>query len=178
MNGKSFGITIVIIVISIILSRIGSMMRTESQKQFQEKLEQYNNSSLAQHDSNASLHLVDDALTSKEQHEESVFPTKEEIDAANAKLPFMVAEGTLFTKVEYNEKTRVQTFSYRFTQEIDESLITEENIQPLKAKMVYALVNSPNSLKRLNAGVTYLYRYHSVDDRKLYEIKIDSSNFN
>lgn len=97
--------------------------------------------------------------------------TKEEIISTNAKLPVLVADGTMFTKVEYDDKTKVQTFYYDFTRDIDESLITQDNINQLKGNMVNALKGT-NSEDRLNAGVTYLYVYRSIDKEKLYEIRI------
>ena len=108
--------------------------------------------------------------------EEPVFPTKGEIDSVNAKLPVMVSEGTLFAKVEYDEATKVQTFNYRFTQVVDSNMITKDVINQLKANMVSAIKNSPNTCRRLNAGVTYLYVYNSVDDLKLYEITIEAND--
>ena len=110
--------------------------------------------------------------------EHGIFPTKGEIDSVNAKLPIMVSEGTLNTKVEYNENTKLQTFYYRFTQEVDESLVTKDVINQLKANMVSVLRNDQNNVMRLNAGMTFLYVYYSVDGRRLYDIKIDSKDIN
>ena len=104
--------------------------------------------------------------------ESSIFPTDEEIESTNARLPVQVADGTMFTKVEYNKKKRVQTFHYNFTQEIDENLITQTNISTLKSNMVLALRNNPSQLNRIKAGVTYKYIYKSIDNRTLYTISI------
>jgi len=110
--------------------------------------------------------------------EHGIFPTKGEIDSVNAKLPIMVSEGTLNTKVEYNEITKVQTFYYRFTQEVDESMVSNEVISQLKTQMVSVMRNDQNNVRRLNAGMTFLYIYYSVDGRRLYDIKIDSKDIN
>ena len=107
---------------------------------------------------------------------QSVFPTKEEIKTINAKLPILVGEGTLNTKIEYNYRTKVQTFYFRFTKEVDESLITNSLISHLKANMVSALKKDFNNLRRLNAGMTFLYVYYSVDNRKLYKITINAND--
>lgn len=110
--------------------------------------------------------------------EHGIFPTKGEIDSVNAKLPILVSEGTLNTKVEYNENTKLQTFYYRFTQEVDESLVTKDVINQLKANMVSVLRNDQNNVMRLNAGMTFLYVYYSVDGRRMYDIKISSKDMN
>lgn len=110
--------------------------------------------------------------------DKSVFPTQDEINSINAKLPVLVAEGTLNTKVEYDDRTKVQTFYYRFTQEVDESQITNVLINQLKANMVSVLKKDSNNVKRLNAGMTFLYVYYSVDNRKLYEINIIANDIN
>ena len=91
-------------------------------------------------------------------------PTQEEIDETNARLPIIVAEGTLFTHVSYDEATNTQTFYYDYTQEIDESVITAEFINQRKALMIQALKD------------TYLYVYRSVGGRVLYQIQIDSDD--
>ena len=82
------------------------------------------------------------------------------------------------TKVEYNEITKVQTFYYRFTQEVDESMVSNEVISQLKTQMVSVMRNDQNNVRRLNAGMTFLYIYYSVDGRRLYDIKIDSKDIN
>ena len=120
--------------------------------------------------------LQNDQQRRAESDNQSVFPTKEEIESVNAELPVLVAEGTLNTKVEYDDRTKVQTFYYRFTQEVDENLITEVIIQQMKTNMVCAIKKDENNMKRLNAGMVYLYIYYSIDNRKLYEITIDSND--
>ena len=104
----------------------------------------------------------------------NVLPTQEEIDETNARLPIIVAEGTLFTHVSYDEATNTQTFYYDYTQEIDESVITAEFINQRKALMIQALKDG--NTERLEAGVTYLYVYRSVGGRVLYQIQIDSDD--
>ena len=99
-----------------------------------------------------------------------------EIDSVNAKLPVMVSEGILFTKVEYNDKTKVQTFYYRLTQDIDASVLSKEVISQLKSNMVSAIKNSPNTIERLNAGMTYLYIYYSKENKRLYDIVINQND--
>lgn len=108
--------------------------------------------------------------------ESAVFPTQSEIENVNAKLPALVAEGTLNTKVEYDDQTKVQTFYYRFTQEVDESLITKDIIQQLKSNMVAELKKDANNVKRLKSGMSFLYVYYSIDDRRLYEITINAND--
>jgi hypothetical protein len=119
---------------------------------------------------------MDDVLELKKKQEERELPTKGEFDSVNAKLPVLVSEGTLFTKVEYDDNTKVQTFHYRFTQEIDERMLTKDVIRQLKTNVVSGIKNSPNSVRRINAGVTFLYVYYSIDNKRLYEIKIDSND--
>lgn len=116
--------------------------------------------------------------TKNKTNDQSVFPTQEEIRAVNSKLPAYVSEGTLNTKIEYDNRTKVQTFYYRFTQAVDENLINKEVISRLKSNMVSALKKNVNNVKRLKAGMTFLYVYYSVDKRKLYEIKINSNDIN
>ena len=106
-------------------------------------------------------------------------PTKEEIQSVNAKLPVQVAEGTMCTKVEYDEQTMIQTFYYDFTQEVDESLIRPEIINGLKSNMVNELKgpNNKDNEERIRDGVTFLYVYRSINNKVLYKIKIDASDF-
>lgn len=105
-----------------------------------------------------------------------VFPTQTEIEEVNAKLPVMVSERTLFTKVKYDDRTNVQTFYYRFTQEVDESQITKGTIRQLKSNMVAEVKNSTNNVIRLKAGMSFLYVYYSYDNRRLYEIIINAND--
>ncbi len=107
-------------------------------------------------------------------NDSNVLPTQEEIDETNARLPIIVAEGTLFTQVSYDEATKTQTFYYDCTQEIDESVITAESINQRKALMIQALKDG--NTERLEAGVTYMYVYRSVDGIVLYQIQIDSDD--
>lgn len=119
---------------------------------------------------------LDDSNSEFSKEEQNIYPTKGEIDSVNAKLPVMVSEGTLFTKVEYNEKTKVQTFYYRLTRNVDASLLSKEVRSQLKSNMVSAIKNSPNTIERLNAGMTYLYIYNSMDNKRLYDIVINQSD--
>lgn len=110
------------------------------------------------------------------EEEQNIFPTQSEIENVNAQLPVLVAEGILNTKVEYDEHTKVQTFYYRYTQEINEDLITTEVIQELKSNMVSALKKDANNVRRLKVGMVFLYVYYSIDNRRLYEIKVNSND--
>jgi predicted Zn-dependent protease len=160
----------------VVLSQISTNLKENNKKDFQEALEKYKNSSNKTNDSIAQKQLMDDVLEVKKKQEERELPTKGEIDSVNAQLPVLVSEGTLFTKVEYDDNTKVQTFHYRFTQEIDESMLTKDVIKKLKTNVVSGIKNSPNSVRRINAGVTFLYIYSSIENKKLYEIKIDSKD--
>lgn len=102
-------------------------------------------------------------------------PTQQEIASVNASLPKLISDGTMFTKVEYNEKSKVETFYYDFTRDVDKALITQENISQLKGRMVSALKGT-DSEERLKAGVTFLYVYRSLDKEKLYDIRIKASD--
>ena len=119
---------------------------------------------------------LDDNNSEYSKEEQCIYPTMGEIDSVNAKLPVMVSEGTLFTKVEYNDKTKVQTFYYRLTQDIDASALSKEVISQLKSNMVSAIKNSPNTIERLNAGMTYLYIYYSKENKRLYDIVINQND--
>ena len=107
--------------------------------------------------------------------EQSLLPTQEEINSINSKLPVLVADGTMFTTVEYDEETKIQTFYYDFTRDIDESMIKPEIIDQLKGNMVNALKNTNNEA-RINAGVTFLYVYRSIEKKVLYEILINAND--
>lgn len=108
----------------------------------------------------------------------NIFPTQEEIDSINSKLPIPFEEAFLMgSKVEYNEQTKVETFYFDYTIEIEESWITDENIGKLKANMIDMLnAGSSKDKERLNAGMTYLYIYRSIEGKKLYEIRIDAND--
>lgn len=107
--------------------------------------------------------------------EQNLLPTQEEINSVNSKLPVLVADGTMFTKVEYDEETKIQTFYYDFTRDIDESMVKPEIIAQLKGNMVNALKNTNNET-RINAGVTFLYVYRSIEKKILYEIRINAND--
>jgi hypothetical protein len=163
-------------ILCIVLSQISTYLKESSKKDFQKVLDKYEKSSNSQNDSIVHTQLMNNTLESNKKQEESELPTKGEIDSVNAKLPVLVAEGTLFTKVEYDDNAKVQTFRYLFTQELDENVLTKEVISQLKRNIVSGIKNNPHSVKRINAGVTYLYVYSSVENKKLYEIKIDSND--
>ena len=176
MKGKIIIGMIATAALCVVLSQISTSLKENNKKDFQEALEKYKNSSNKTNDSSVQKQLMDDVLELKKKQEERELPTKGEIDSVNAKLPVLVSEGTLFTKVEYDDNTKVQTFHYRFTQEIDESMLTKDIIKQLKTNVVSGIKNSPNSVRRINAGVTFLYVYYSIDNKRLYEIKIDSND--
>lgn len=102
-------------------------------------------------------------------------PTKEEIQDVNAKLPMLVADGAMFTKIEYDDKTMVQTCYYDFTRDVDESMITQDNISRLKSNMVEHLKGT-SCEEILKIGVVYRYVYRSIDKKKLYEIQITAND--
>ncbi|MCH5328112.1 MAG: sel1 repeat family protein [Coprobacter sp.] len=106
--------------------------------------------------------------------DEPLFPTQAEINDTNKKLPTKVNDYTLWTKVEYDELSNTQTFYYIILGEVDENLITKENIEIMKDNMIHALTSKQN--KRFSAGMTYLYIYKSEDNKKLYEIKINKND--
>ena len=176
MKGKIIIGMIATAALCVVLSQISTSLKENNKKDFQEALEKYKNSSNKTNDSSVQKQLMDDVLELKKKQEERELPTKGEIDSVNTKLPVLVSEGTLFTKVEYDDNTKVQTFHYRFTQEIDERMLTKDVIRQLKTNVVSGIKNSPNSVRRINAGVTFLYVYYSIDNKRLYEIKIDSND--
>ena len=178
MKGKSIIVMIATAVLCVVLGHILTTGKEKSKKKLQEALEKYENSSNIQNDSVAQRQMMSDVEKMKENYEQNIFPTKGEINSVNAKLPILVSEGTLNTKVEYNENTKVQTFHYRFTQKVDESMVSKEVIQQLKSNMISALKKDANNIIRLKAGMVFLYIYYSIDNRKLYEIKIDTNDLN
>ena len=175
MKGKTIFGMIATAALCVVLSQISSILKTNNNNKFQEALEKFEKSSNIQNDSVAQQQMMNDVLEMQKKQQERELPTKDEIDSVNAKLPVMVSEGTLFTRVEYEKNSKVQTFYYRLTQEIDESLITKDVINQLKSNVVSGIKNSPNSVRRINAGVTFLYIYFSVENKKLYEININSN---
>ena len=176
MKGKTIFGMIATAALCVVLSQISSILKTNNNNKFQEALEKFEKSSNIQNDSVAQQQMMNDVLEMQKKQQERELPTKDEIDSVNAKLPVMVSEGTLFTRVEYEKNSKVQTFYYRLTQEIDESLITKDVINQLKSNVVSGIKNSPNSVRRINAGVTFLYIYFSVENKKLYEININSND--
>ena len=115
--------------------------------------------------------------TPTKQGVDSVLPTAEEIKDTNAHLPITVAENTVFYKVEYDSERKIQRFYYRFTVKVDETAITPAFIKQRKDLMKKLLQQKTGSMARINAGMTYLYVYHSSEYKKLYEIRIDKSDF-
>lgn len=161
-------------ILCIVVSQFISIGRKDADNKFQKALADFEKSSSRKRDSNFSVSDMEETHIDNIKQSANL-PTKEEIISTNAKLPILVADGTIFTKVEYDDKTKVQTFYYDFTRDIDESLITQDNINQLKGNMVNALKGT-NSEDRLNAGVTYLYVYRSIDKEKLYEIRITAND--
>ena len=176
MKGKIIIGMIATATLCVVLSQISSILKTNNNRKFQEALEKFEKSSDMKNDSIARQQMLDDVLEMQKKQQERELPTKGEIDSVNAKLPVLVSEGTLFTRVEYDKNSKVQTFYYRLTQEIDENLITKDVIIQLKSNVVSGIKKSPNSVRRINAGVTFLYVYSSVKNKKLYEIKIDAND--
>ncbi len=171
---KNAIIGIILTSILLVAARIISVGHKVANSEFPKALVDFENSSNWRTDSNISVaDTVKAQIVSSKRNIN--LPTKEEITSTNAKLPVLVSDGTMFTKVEYDDKTMVQTFYYDFTRDIDESLITQNNISQMKGNMVNALKGT-DSEDRLNAGVTYLYVYRSIDTDKLYEIQITASD--
>lgn len=108
---------------------------------------------------------------------QSVLPTEQEIKSTNSQLPILVSDGTMWIKLEYDSNTKIEKFYYRFTEDVDTSLITSSRIRQSKELMKSALQQNAGSMARINAGMTYLYIYSSKDNRKLYEIRINKSDF-
>ena len=161
-------------ILCIVVAQIISVGRENADSKFQKALADFENSSISKNDSGISVTKIEESPIVSSKINANL-PTKEEIISTNAKLPVLVSDGTMFTKVDYNEKTMVQTFYYDFTRDFDESLITQDNISQMKGNMVNALKGT-NSEDRLNAGVTYLYVYRSIDKEKLYEIRITAND--
>ena len=161
-------------ILCIVVAHIISVGRDNAESKFQKALADFENSSFSKNDSSISVTKTEESPIVSSKGNANL-PTKEEIISTNAKLPVLVSDGTMFTKVEYDDNTMVQTFYYDFTRDLDESLITQDNISQMKENMVNALKGT-NSEDRLNAGVTYLYVYRSIDKEKLYEIQITASD--
>jgi len=161
-------------ILCIVVAQIISVGRENANNKFPKALADFENSSNRRADSSISVTNTGTAQIVNSKRNVNL-PRKEEIISTNAKLPVLVSDGTMFTKVEYDDKTMVQTFYYDFTRDLDESLITQDNISQMKENMVNALKGT-NSEDRLNAGVTYLYVYRSIDKEKLYEIQITASD--
>lgn len=103
-------------------------------------------------------------------------PTEEEIAKINARLPLQITDWLMFTNVEYDAKTMVQTFYYDYMQDVDESLITQDYVRYRKRLIVNGLKEMDNLVRMINAGVTNRYVYRSRDKRTLYEIKVSASD--
>lgn len=161
-------------IVCIFTAQIASLRQEKADRDFQEYLENYKNSSDGESDSNAYVSGAEDTAHDNSSYKGTP-PTKEEIMDINAKLPMLVADGTMFTKIEYDDKTMVQTCYYDFTQDVDESMITKDNISRLKENMVEYLKGT-DCEEILKAGVVYRYVYRSVDKKKLYEIQISAND--
>ena len=118
MKGKTILGILVAAILFVVLDQVMTTQKENANKRFQEALEEYDKSSSVQYNSVVQQQKMVDAQELKEKHEQSLFPTKGEIDSVNTRLPILVSEGTLNTKIEYNENTKVQTFYYRFTKEV------------------------------------------------------------
>ena len=114
---------------------------------------------------------------SPQEEDNAVLPSEKEIIETNARLPVLVSENMMFTKVEYDRDTKTERFYYRFTVDIDKQAINNSAIEQGKEGMKGALLRNSGSMARINAGMTYLYIYCSKDNQKLYEIRINNSDF-
>lgn len=161
-------------IVCIFTAQFASIRQEKAERDFQEYLEEYKNSSTLESDTSAYV-SGSEYITQDHSSQKATPPTKEEILDVNAKLPMLVADGTMFTKVEYDDKTMVQTFYYDFTRDVDESMITQDNISRLKGNMVEHLKGT-SCEEILNVGVVYRYVYRSVDKKKLYEIQITAND--
>ena len=112
-----------------------------------------------------------------QEEENSVLPSEREILETNARLPVAVSEDVLFTKVEYDRDTKTERFYYRFAVDVDKQTISNSAIEQAKDGMKSALLKNSGSMARINAGMTYLYIYCSKDNKVLYEIRIEKSDF-
>ena len=117
-----------------------------------------------------------EAMAQSQENQSTVLPTAQEIISTNARLPVLVAEGMMWTKVEYDKKTKTQRFYYSFTEDVDKQSIRVAQEQG-KKRMKNALRQNPRSMDRINAGMTYVYLYYSRYNTKLYEIRISRSDF-
>ena len=158
----------IVFLIFMILGQIGRVISKANYEA------QYNNNSIETQYDNPAIPDYQESEDYSINESESIFPTTEEIAAINSQLPYEVAENTMWVRVEYNERDKIQKFYYDFTVPVDRQLITPELMRELKQEMVSAL--NYNNNKRLQAGMTYIYIYRSVNKEKLYEIKIDKSD--
>ena len=111
-----------------------------------------------------------------QEEDNAILPSEKEILETNARLPVLVGEGTMWTKVEYDKDTKIQRFYYRFTEDVDKQAIRVAQSQG-KERMKNALKQNPRSMARINAGMTYVYIYCSKNNTKLYEIRINKNDF-
>ncbi|MBQ5984998.1 MAG: hypothetical protein IJL56_08510 [Bacteroidales bacterium] len=105
-------------------------------------------------------------------------PTAKEIEAINENLPTMVADGLMFTKIEYYPKSKTLCYFFRYTKEPSRQSTSPSYINNNKKFLAASLRNDPiGSIRISRAGMTYKYRYYSKDNKFLYEFKIDKTDF-
>lgn len=169
---------ILIPILCIVISNIISVGKKKANNDFEKALADFATPSDSIRDSDFvvdSTNSYTTQLGAVDNDNNRNLPTQQEIASVNASLPKLISDGTMLTKVEYNEKSKVETFYYDFTRDVDKALITSENISQLKENMINALKGT-DSEERLKAGVTFLYVYRSLDNIKLYDIRIKASD--
>ena len=111
----------------------------------------------------------------RQPKEISRFPDEIEISTTKLQLPMMVDEVTQWIDVNYDDKTKVETFDYKIISEVDESKLTEDMILDVKKQILKGLILNGKA-KRLKAGLKYVYVYYTRDNKKLFEITIDADD--
>ena len=149
-----------------------SLLKKENDDNFQQYLDEHVNKPT----SKTEKQLIQKLHRSTREDDNRIMPTQKEIDEVNNKLPILVSEGTLLTRVDYQPKTKVQTFYYNYTQVVEESMIAPVRICELKNNMVEAIRIDSSNVERMKAGLILHYVYRSIDKKVLYEITIDKTD--
>jgi len=116
-------------------------------------------------------------LRKKEFHTSSLgskWPREDEIEFFNSKCPLKIDRSLVLSKVLFDEKKMEYIFVYNYTQPVDD--ILAEGVNIAKSAVLNSIEDDYDFAKRIRSGLTHLYIYRSVEEKKLYEIKIEKND--
>lgn len=94
------------------------------------------------------------------------------VEEARYQLPVQVNYGLLWNQIDYDSKTYSLVYQYYFT--VPATKPTSDAIKEAKMGIIHFLKANPNSedVQFLKAGMSFYYKYYSLDGDFLYAVRI------